>query len=303
MGIFSKKQTDTPQRRSADSIDSPKPSSDISNRFFNKNANLSGYRRLEQDQSPRLQHHQLSLKRRNLLVVLLMVTLIIIGLFVLISQLTATVSIKVSSDISQPIELNRYQTEVQKYLQANPFNRLKFVLDEQKLNDYIGRNLSEVESVVQGRTVGLGITEFVVSFREPVASWKIDDALYYVDKNGVAFAVNLYTEPSVKVIDNSGAKVEAGSANISKRFLGFVGRVVSLSEGMGYQVSEAVLPESTTRQFNVKLVEPNLLVKMTIDRSVADQVGDMSRAVDHMISSNTMPAYIDVRVDDKVFFK
>ena len=303
MGIFSKKQTDIPRRRSVDAANLRSPITETKSNLFKINANLSGYRHLNQDQSPRIQHHQLSLKRRNLAVILAVTILIIVGLWLLINQLTATVSINVSNDMAKAIELDKYQDEVQSYLNANPLSRLKFMLDGKKLNEHIGSNVSEIESIVQNTTIGLGVTEFVITFREPVVSWKIGEKQYYVDKNGVAFEVNLFTEPRVKIIDSSGAKLETGSANISKRFLGFVGRAVSLSEDMGYRVREAILPDNTTRQLNLKLENPSLLVKMTIDRSVADQVGDMSRAVEYMQSGNDMPSYIDVRVDDKVFFK
>lgn len=135
-----------------------------------------------------------------------------------------------------------------------------------------------------------------------VASWKIGDLRYYVDASGIAFETNYFEEPKVKVVDKSGAYIEAGSASVSRRFLSFVGQVVALSSESGYSVLEATLPENTTRQLDLVLSGYNLLVKMTIDRSAADQVGDMSRAVEHFKNSGRMPKYIDVRVDDKVFF-
>ena len=78
--------------------------------------------------------------------------------------------------------------------------------------------------------------------------------------------------------------------------------MVSLCDQEGYAVSEAILPSNTTRQLNIKIKDSNLLVKMTIDRSAAEQVSDMSRAVKYFTSNNRMPTYIDVRVDNKVFY-
>ena len=70
----------------------------------------------------------------------------------------------------------------------------------------------------------------------------------------------------------------------------------------GYTVSEAILPSNTTRQLNIRIKDNDLLIKMTIDRSAAEQVSDMSRAVKYFTSNNLMPTYIDVRVDNKVFY-
>jgi hypothetical protein len=303
VGIFSKKQKIIPRRRSVDSTIQPEPKVVIKSNFFKKNNNLSGYSSTVQDKSPRIQHHHLSLKRKNLSVILLITILIIVSLSLLISQFTAKVSIKITNSTTKSVETTRYQNSIQDYLNASPLSRLRFVLDESKLNEFVMINLNEIGEIVQNTTIGIGVTEFSVTLREPVASWKIGDKQYYVDKDGVAFEVNLFDEPDVKIIDNSGAVVETGSASVSRRFLGFVGRVVSLSNNKGYQVLEAVLPENTTRQLDIRLSESNLLVKMTIDRSAADQVGDMSRAVEHMLAKGSLPSYIDVRVDDRVFYK
>lgn len=301
MGIFSKKSKNPPSRRSE------KSTSDISDNpttadSFRRNANYKRYSHIHNNESSRINHHQLLNKRKKLSIILL-VTLVIIGLlFFLISQFTADVSIVINNSLTTDIDKTKYQNIIQDYLKANPLSRLRFVLDNKKLDNYIVSNISEVENVVQKTISGFGKTDFEVNLRKPVASWKIDDKQYYVDSKGVAFEINYFDEPLVKVVDNSGAYIESGLASISRRFLSFVGRVVSLSNESGYSVKEAILPEDTTRQLNVILSDSDILVKMTIDRAVADQVDDMSRAVEHFSRNGRKPKYIDVRVDDKVFF-
>jgi hypothetical protein len=299
VGLFSKKQTNIPRRRVENS--------DITSRSilsdsFRRNRNLSGSTQATAE-SPRIKVHHLSIKRQKLSFILLASLVIIAFLSFLIMNFTAAVSVGFSnSNFSQAVDAKKYQDAIQDYLDANPLGRFHFLLDEQGLNNYVNGELTEVKSVVQKTMTGLGVTEFEITMREPVASWKINEKQYYVDKDGVAFETNYFSDQIVKVIDNSGASLEAGQASISKRFLGFVGQVVSLCGKAGYSVSEAVLPSNTTRQLNIKLKDSNLLVKMTIDRSAAEQVSNMGRAVEYFKTNNKTPTYIDVRVNNKVFY-
>lgn len=301
MGIFSKKRIVIPKRRSENS---EKINRSVLSDNFRRNSNLSGFKTENGAESPRLKVHHLSVKRQKLSGILLVVILIIAALFFLISNFTASVSISLANQgFVKNVDTSVYQKTVQDYLDANPLSRFYFFLNINDLNSYISDKLTEVDSVVQKSTVGLGVTKFEITMREPVASWKIGENQYYVDNKGVAFESNYFADPIVRVVDNSGAYLEAGQASISKRFLGFVGQVVSLSNESGYAISEAVLPPNTTRQLNIKLKDSDLIIKMTIDRSAAEQVRDMGRAVKYFAASGGTPAYIDVRVNSKVFYK
>lgn len=150
---------------------------------------------------------------------------------------------------------------------------------------------------------GIGITNISIKMRTPVAGWKINDKQYYVDAKGIPFEQNYYTDPTVQIVDNSGATLQAGAASVSKRFLGFVGLIVSLSRASGYTVIQAILPVNTTRELEVKLKENNTLVKLSIDRPAGEQIEDMSRAVRYFTIQGRTPSYIDVRVSGKAYFK
>lgn len=300
MGLFSKKQTDIPRRRMENADGSNRS---VLSDNFRRNRNLNGLASASSAESPRIKVHHLSIKRRKLSVVLLGSLLVVALLAFLICHFTATVSVSFTNQgFVKTADESKYQKVIQDYLDSNPLGRLYFLLDESGLNKYVAGELTEVESVVQNTMVGFGMTEFKVTLRNPVASWKINKDQYYVDAEGVAFRVNYFADPIVRVVDNSGASLKAGQASISKRFLGFVGQVVSLSNANGYTVSEAELPTNTTRQLNIRLKNTNLLVKMTIDRSAEEQVSDMGRAVEYFNTNNRIPTYIDVRVDNKVFY-
>lgn len=297
MILFSKKQSNMPRRRLANSVVPESNSSDL----FKRNRTLTGT--TPTPESPRIHVHHLSIRRRKLFGILLTTIITIVLLWVLISHFTATVSVSTSNTaISKPIETSKYEQAIQDYLSNNYLGRLQFLLDQPNLSTYVSSKLPEVESVVQKTMTGIGITNFSITMRVPVAGWKINGEQYYVDANGAAFEQNYFAAPSVQIIDNSGASLKAGEASVSRRFLGFVGQVVSLAKSSGYPVAQAILPVNTTRELEIKLKDINLLVKMSIDRPAGEQVEDMSRAVNYITSHSLAPSYVDVRVSGKAVY-
>jgi hypothetical protein len=249
--------------------------------------------------------HHLSIQRRKVFSVLLAVFVVTVFLWVLVSHFTAVVAVSVS-DTSMPKSFDTlpYEKVIQEYLGNNPMSRLRPLLDQSALTAYVSGKLPEVKDVVQQNTIGIGKTSFTITMRTPVAGWRINDKQYYVDSKGIPFEQNYFSAPAVQIVDDSGVSLqEAGTAIASKRFLSFVGRIVSLASKSGYTVTQAILPANTTRELEVRLKEGNFLVKLSIDRPAGEQVEDMVRAVQYFTGHSQTPSYIDVRVSGKAFYK
>ena len=228
----------------------------------------------------------------------------IVLLWILISNFTATVIVSVpSTTISKSVDSAYYGKVIQEYLNINPMSRLQFFLNQSVLTTYVSDKLPEVASVKQQGRMGIGETDFSITMRTPVAGWVINDKQYYVDSDGISFEQNYFSPPSVQIVDSSGASLQTGTAIASKRFLSFVGRVVSLAQANGYTVTQAILPANTTRELEISLKDVSFSVKLSIDRSAGEQVEDMSRAVQYFIGNGRTPSYIDVRVSGKAFYK
>lgn len=308
MKFFPKKHSNTPRRRQYSDNDAmPNTSNSFrrSQTLINRDNTVSSKVSSLNVDSPRTHVHHLAIKRRKVFVAFMIVFAVVVVLWLLISNFAATIHIVTpQSAISKTIDESRYSEVIQDYFETNPFGRFRFFLDNTALSEYVANKLPEVESVVEKNMVGIGMINFSVTMRNPVAGWKINDHQYYVDSKGVAFEKNYYNEPAVQIIDNSGASLQTGSASVSKRFLSFVGRIVSSSQAAGYSVTQAVLPINTTRELDIFLKDNSLLVKLSIDRKVGEQVEDMSRAIQHFkLNGKIMPTYIDVRVRGKAFYK
>lgn len=321
MGIFKKKETDVPNRRRNSGLDSVNADSSSRSDVFRRGRTIVGKitsindesatgglnpgRDSLQVNSSRTHVHHLSIKRRKLSGLLIIALLNVVLLWILVNNFTATVIIGTSNlDITRPINESKYSKTINAFLDTNPLARISVLLDSTLLNDYVIAEHPEVQDISrQGNTLKPGETDFVMTFRKPVAGWKMKEKQYYVDSKGVSFEVNYFSEPTVQIVDSSGISPQSGVAIASKRFLGFVGRVVSLSRANGFEVTQAVLPKNTTRELDIYFKGRESYVKLNVDRGVGEQIEDMVNAFKYFTTKNQTPKYIDVRVSNKAFYR
>jgi len=281
--------------------------------MFRRNRNLSHANRAGEFSDTngktfsRARTHHLFVKRRKLSGILLICLLSITIILLMIVNFTAVPSVIISdTSITKSIPKSNYEDIIQDYLNENPFSRFLFILDDVKLTNYASDVAPEVSSIEYKDMKSFGNNNFIVKLRQPVAGWKINSKQYYVDKDGVQFEVNYFENPTVQIIDKSGASEtmsNSGMAIASKRFLSFVGQVVSVAKKYNYTVVKAILPEDTTRQLEIGIKENGFIVKLSLDRPVNDQIGDMDRAIKYFTKKRIKPSYIDVRVSGKVFYQ
>lgn len=312
MSIFSKKRSNIPRRRQSEKNDDNDKSATSSN-VFRRNRTLTGTTSNNLDstntntdlKSPRVHSHNLTIQRRRIASIFFVVLLSIILIWTLVSQLIASVSVVVpDTTISKSVDASKYEKIIQEYLDINPMSRLSFLLDQSALTEYVSNKMPEVSQVALRDTISIGKVNFAVTMRNPVAGWQINKRQYYVDSQGIPFEINYYPSAVVQIVDNSGISMQTGTTAIaSKRFLSFVGRVVYLSKQNGYTVTQAALPANTTRELEIRLKECSYFVRLSIDRPAGEQVENMVQAIRYFTNHGQVPAYIDVRVSGKAFYK
>lgn len=300
----SKKSGDvTPRRRRISEDDLELPSVAVNNQF-RRNQTLSSYKHNTPDESSRRKAHHLALQRRKLGGIFTIVITVVILLLFLLWQLVAQVSITTSTkQLNEAFENTAYEKIVNEYLSINPAERLRFVLNETKLSEYVAAQLPEVEKIALSGAPGIARGNFSITFRTPVAGWQINSKQYYVDANGVVFQKNYYTSPTVQITDESGITPEQGTAVAGERLLGFLGRVVAQAEGRGYSVTQAVLPAETTRQVDIFVDGIATRVKLSIDRGAGEQVEDVDRVLKQLSRQGSTAEYIDVRVAGRAAYR
>jgi len=308
MGIL-KRKPDLPKRRYASDVNDTSSSPHV----FKRNRTLTGTTSnhlssvgVDSDlKSPRAHAHDLSIQRRKIGGIFIFVLLIVASIWILVANFTASIKITVANtDITKAVDESKYANVIQDYMNTSPFSRIAFFLDRDSLSSYVSSKLPEVSKISLMGSEGMGRSNFMLTLRKPVASWQINDKQYYVDSSGIPFTTSYFLSTGVRIVDNSGISIKVGTtAIVSNRFLGFVGRVVSMTRASGYNVTQAALPADTTRVLEVRLKEASYPIKFTIDRPAGEQVEDMVAAVNYLKKHGIVPGYVDVRVSGKAFYK
>jgi hypothetical protein len=313
MSLRSKKQPNIPRRRQDVSSSTSERATEksLEERYaFRRNRTLTGSASSQvvstnesngQLKSARVQAHELVRKRRHIGGILFVVLLGTITLFSLVFQFTAQVVVR-TSDVTRELGPT-YGRAIDDYLARQPIERLRFMLREDALNDYMQTVTPEIESVSVDGFGGFGKSNFVLEMRRPIASWSIRGTQQYVDASGTSFAFNYYSSPKVQIVDNSGVQVDAGQAVASNQFLGFVGRVVGLASARQYIVTQVIIPQGTTRQIELRLQDVAFPIKLSVDRPAGEQIEDMSRSMTWLKSHTVNPEYLDVRVSGRAFYR
>lgn len=313
MSLFSKKQPDIPRRRQDGHSGAPARAteSSLGQRYaFRRNRTLTGSASSHvvstnesnaQLKSTRVQMHDLARQRRHIGGILALVLLGAMTLSSLVFQFTSQVVVR-TSDVSRRLD-PIYTQAIDSYLARQPIERLRFMLHEDALNEYVQTITPEVSSVRIDGFSGFGKSLFIIEMRQPIAGWNIRGVQRYVDASGVSFDRNHFSTPKVQIVDNSGIQVEAGQAVASNQFLSFVGRVVGLANASQYAVTQVIIPQGTTRQIELRIQDVAFPVKLLIDRPAGEQIEDMAKSLAWLKAHNVTPEYLDVRVSGRAFYR
>lgn len=226
---------------------------------------------------------------------------VVVVCLALISQFTGSVSVQ-TPDTTSAKFTDQYKATLNEYYAQRPIERLQFLTDMNALKEFFLKKNPEVKTV-RIESGGLGSGRMKLTFRQPVAQWSSGDRTYFVDDDGVTFERNYFPSPSVIVKDQSGIPATAGQEVINRQFLGFLGQTVSHFKQYNMRVTEAVLPPQTVRQLNIIVEGLPYTIKMTSDRKASSQVKQVMHVIGLLKEKSAQPQYIDVRVDQRVFYQ
>lgn len=253
--------------------------------------------------SSRVQAHALVRKRRRLTGIFVVVSLVAVGLYVLINQFTAHAVVQASPDPSLQLD-TVYAETIDDYLGNHIGERWRLFTNTSRLTKYVQATAPEVKSVTLRGSAGFGESLFELTFREPIASWDINNRQLYVDENGIPFSRNYFSSPSLNITDQSGmATTLSGQSVMSNRFMSYIGQVIGLTAKQGYAVESIVIPEGMTRQITVYVKGVTYPFKFSSDRPAGEGVDDMVKTIKWMETKQLTPEYVDVRVSGKVFYR
>ncbi len=256
--------------------------------------------------SDRLKKQEQSRRRNMYTTGLMSLVILVLGVWYLASQYTIGIgSLTFTPDTTTAPKEELYKDFISKYIGAQPAERFRFAINQDRLTQFVAASLPEVKNI-QVNGGSSNNTDFKVTLRKPIASWKAGSSQSFVDEQGVSFTNSYFLKPDVVITDNSGVKTDEKdtTAVVSERFLRFLGRLVALTNASGLgTVTEASLPKNTAREIDIKIKGKPYNIKTHIDRDPAATVEDIKRVVGYLNQKNITPSYIDVRVAGRAFYK
>lgn len=251
-------------------------------------------------QSDRMKHHSLRRKRRSLFSMLIITAVILAGLWGLVSQYIASVK---ADNLTVSDTTKAYEGKIDQYLSEHAFERFTFSLDYGRLTSFVRADFPEVKNISLAKQSFLRPTRMTVALRQPIASWTLGTAKYYIDSDGVAFREYIGLAPSLVVEDNTGIDPAETGVVASEKTIRFIGRVVHLLSEAGYKVEKIELPPGTSREIDLRVEGRGYLVKTNLDRDPAGQVTDIVNAIKFLAERGLTPSYADVRVSSKLYYQ
>ena len=251
--------------------------------------------------SERLEAHNLAKKRRYMMQKLFITAVCLAVVVFLLFQLTISISIQ-TPDAKSSSNSSKYASVLNEYYNAHPAERFRFFLNNNDLRQFFLQKAPEVKNIrIEGDFLARSAVK--LTFRQPVAQWSSGGKVYFVDDGGVTFEQNYFDAPAVVVRDESGLPTRGGQEVINRQFLSFLGQAVSAFAQYKIKVSEATLPASTVRQVWFKVEGRATQVRMTVDRAAQSQVKQAVITLEYLGKAGNTPEYIDVRVDQRSFYK
>ena len=271
-------------------------------RSYRRNRTLNSRQAISPlEASERLEAHELVKKRRSVARRLFMTAVGLAIIVFLLFQLTIDISIQ-TPDMKSSNSSKKYVAALNGYYSAHPAERFRFFLNNNDLKQFFLQKAPEVKNIrIEGDFLARSAVK--LTFRQPVAQWSSGGKVYFVDDGGVTFEQNYFDAPAVAVRDESGLPTRGGQEVINRQFLSFLGQAVSAFAQYKIKVSEATLPASTVRQVWFKVEGRATQVRMTVDRSAQSQVKQAIIALEYLGKTGSVPEYIDVRVDQRSFYK
>lgn len=306
-----KQSSDAPRRRRDESM----PTASESNTTptsFRRNRTLVGSRSPQISSgnelnaelvSPRAAVHHLTRRRRRIMRRLGLLIGLSVIVYLFLGQLVADVIVSANNGLRLSTSLEQsYRESAQSYYGAHPTERFYPSLNQRALNEFFTTRHPELAEASLSLTGGIGDGTLQVQLREPIAKWIIDGRTQFVDSSGAVFAINMYSEPSLTIVDEN-ATVTKEKLVTSNRFLSFVGKTVGDLKTRGLTVTKATIPLLTTRQLNLTIKGVSYEFRLSVDRSIGEQAEDVARIVKYLRKEGIQPDYVDIRVKGKAFYR
>ena len=104
-------------------------------------------------------------------------------------------------------------------------------------------------------------------------------------------------EPAIKIED------ESASGYATERMRDYVGKIERDLSELGLRATKAIIPAGKMREIDIYIDGRKEYYKCNLDRGTAVTAEDISRMVKYLKKKKVSPSYVDVRIEEKAYYK
>lgn len=201
-----------------------------------------------------------------------------------------------------------YQRALEKLLQKSIFNRSKLLINTPALEKRLQTDFPELATV----TITIPLTNrrpiLAIEGAVPVLVLKTKTGQYVLGTTGKVVLESSHVRPEVLaklpvVQDDSGLQIKVGETALTKADTQFIREVTHQLTEKQLSIDSLILP-TIANQLEVRITGEGYLIKFDTKGDARIQVGTYLAVRDKLAREGKRPAeYIDVRVEEKAFYK
>lgn len=239
----------------------------------------------------------------------------IIALLVIISSVLFSLTLSTRPSVTlvadqQPVyrPLEDYAAKAQELMGQKPANRTKLTINTADTEQALLTQFPELDGAVLRLPVLGRKPSLVVSVRRPMLLLATNSKTFVLDRFGIAVSEVGQLDDAAKqgllvVRDQSGLEVNIGKQAVTTETVSFILQAQAQLSENGMKVSELTLP-ARVNELDIRLDGLNYFVKTDVSGDARLQIGSFLAVKEHLAGRRVVPAeYIDVRVEEKVFYR
>ncbi len=248
--------------------------------------------------------------RRRLRLFPTYIALGVIGMSLLFSlTLSSNPSVNTVGDQDSPYrKLEDYAKAVDEIMSKNISNKSKITVDTQDVETKLMDQFPELSAAALRLPVLGRKPSLIIAIEPPAILLTTRTKSYVLDKSGTVVAdsqkLNQETRSSLVVVqDQSGLEITIGGQAVTKETIRFITEAIAQLSAKNYNIEQLTLPLNAN-QLDIKLKGYEYYIKTDIARSAQLQIGSFLAVREQLEREGLSPKeYVDVRVEEKVFYK
>jgi hypothetical protein len=249
-----------------------------------------------------------SRRRVRLLPTIIAICVIVLSLLLSLT-LSSTPYVTTSDGSESPYRSHvEYEAEAARFLSTSANNKTKFTISTADAERHMLETFPELRAValrlpIIGRRLNL-----ILELRKPTLVLTTPGKSFVLDETGRAvtelqdLAIDARKD-LVVLKDQSGLVVETGKQAITSDTILFIKTIIAQLDAQSLKSSELTLPPAAN-QLDIRLQDVSYYIKTDVAGNARLQIGSFLAVKERLEREGVTPAeYIDVRVEEKVFYK